>query len=115
MNYELIKRLLCMALLLLAAVPAMRAEDFSAKEVVLEHIKDSHEWHITDLGEGRDKPLIYVSCGTADFLYGMHKPFISALRKNGWEVKHFEKKDAVHEWGFWDEQIKAFIDLIFAD
>ena len=51
MNY--IKRLLCMALLLLAAMPAMRAEDFSAKEVVLEHIKDSHEWHITDLGEGK--------------------------------------------------------------
>ena len=47
------KRLLCMALLLLAMTPAMRAEDFSAKEVVLEHIKDSHEWHVTDLGEGK--------------------------------------------------------------
>jgi len=42
-----------MALLLLAMTPAMRAEDFSAKEVVLEHIKDSHEWHVTDLGEGK--------------------------------------------------------------
>ena len=47
------KRLLCMALLLLTMVPAMKAEDFSAKEVVLEHIKDSHEWHVTDLGEGK--------------------------------------------------------------
>lgn len=47
------KRLLCMALLLLAMTPAMRAEDFSAKEVVLEHIKDSHEWHVTDLGKGK--------------------------------------------------------------
>ena len=52
MNYNL-KRLLCMALLLLAMAPAMRAEDFSAKEVVLEHIKDSHEWHVTDYGEGK--------------------------------------------------------------
>ena len=52
MNYNL-KRLLCMALLLLAMTPAMMAEDFSAKEVVLEHIKDSHEWHVTDLGEGK--------------------------------------------------------------
>ena len=42
-----------MALLLLTMVPAMKAEDFSAKEVVLEHIKDSHEWHVTDLGEGK--------------------------------------------------------------
>ena len=47
------KRLLCMALMLLAMVPAMKAEDFSAKEVVLEHIKDSHDWHVTDLGEGK--------------------------------------------------------------
>ena len=47
------KRLLCMALLLLAMMPAVKAEDFSAKEVVLEHIKDSHEWHVTDLGEGK--------------------------------------------------------------
>ena len=58
------------------------------------------------------KPLIYVSCGTADFLYPVHMPFISALEKNGWPVKHYEKPDAVHEWGFWDEQIKAFIELI---
>lgn len=42
-----------MALMLMALMPAMKAEDFSAKEVVLEHIKDSHEWHITDFGEGK--------------------------------------------------------------
>ena len=53
MNYELIKRLLSVALLVFALVPVMKAEDFSAKEVVLEHIKDSHEWHVTDLGEGK--------------------------------------------------------------
>ena len=53
MNYELIKRLLSVALLVFALVPAMNAEGFSAKEVVLEHIKDSHEWHVTDLGEGK--------------------------------------------------------------
>ena len=48
-----IKRLLSVALLMFALVPAMKAEDFSAKEVVLEHIKDSHEWHVTDYGEGK--------------------------------------------------------------
>ncbi len=51
MNRNNIKRLLCMALLLLAVMPAMKAQGFSAKEVVLEHIKDSHEWHITGEGE----------------------------------------------------------------
>ena len=45
-----------MALLLLALVPATRAEDFSAKEVVLEHIKDSHEWHVW--GEGENSIVI---------------------------------------------------------
>ena len=48
-----IKRLLSVALLMFALVPAMVAEDFSAKEVVLEHIKDSHDWHVTDLGGGK--------------------------------------------------------------
>ncbi|MBP5340462.1 MAG: F0F1 ATP synthase subunit A [Prevotella sp.] len=50
MNRKL-KRLLCLALLLLTLTPSARAEEFSAKEVVLEHIKDSHEWHITGEGE----------------------------------------------------------------
>jgi len=40
-----------MALMLLAMVPAMKAEDFSAKDVVLEHIKDSHDWHVWGEGE----------------------------------------------------------------
>ena len=56
MNYELIKRLLSVALLLFALVPATKAEDFSAKEVVLEHIKDSHEWHVW--GEGENSIVI---------------------------------------------------------
>ena len=50
-----IRLLLCLTLVAMIAVP-VKAE-ISAKEVVLEHIKDSHEWHITDLGEGRD-PLV---------------------------------------------------------
>ena len=60
------------------------------------------------------KPWLYVSCGTKDFLFDQHKAFAPALRKNGWEVISHEEPDAVHEWGFWDEQIKAFIELIYA-
>ncbi len=51
MNCKL-KRLLYIALLLFLLCPQASAEAFSAKEVVLEHIKDSHEWHVTDLGNG---------------------------------------------------------------
>ena len=58
------------------------------------------------------KPWLYVSCGTKDFLYEQHRVFVPALRKNGWEVLSHEEPDAVHEWGFWDHEIKAFIELI---
>ena len=51
MNYKLIRRFCILLLMLLAMTPTASAEDFSAKEVVLEHIKDSHEWHVTGEGE----------------------------------------------------------------
>ena len=76
MNYKL-KRLLCMALLLLALVPAMKAEDFSAKEVVLEHIKDSHDWHVTDLGEGT--ALRGGTCSARRSLSTMPPPTVCAM------------------------------------
>ena len=54
-----IKRLLCVALVAFAMMPQAWAEGFSAKEVVLEHIKDSHDWHITDVksADGHVKPI----------------------------------------------------------
>lgn len=49
-----IKRLFIMAMVLIAAMPVVAANDkgsgFNPKELVLEHIKDSHEWHVTDIG-----------------------------------------------------------------
>lgn len=55
------------------------------------------------------KPRLYVSCGTADFLYGQHLDFVPALEEHGWNVTHYEKPEAIHEWGFWDEEIEKFI------
>ena len=57
MNFEL-KKLLFMAMVLLALTPGAWAADFSAKEVVLEHIKDSHEWHVW--GEGENSIVIHL-------------------------------------------------------
>lgn len=51
-------RLLCVTVLMLQAfVGTAKAagQDADIKEVVLEHIKDSYDWHITDIG---DKPLV---------------------------------------------------------
>ena len=63
--------------------------------------------------EAPHKPRLYVSCGTADFLYGQHKKFIPALKKAGWDVTAYEEPDATHEWGFWDREIRKFIEFCF--
>lgn len=82
----------------------------------LDHLKGTEIDNMYMLVQNRNavhKPRIYVSCGTADFLYPQHFPFVNALQDNGWEVTHYEKPEATHEWGFWDEQIKAFIEFIY--
>ena len=61
------------------------------------------------------KPRLYISCGTADFLYDQHQAFVPALEKHGWPVTHYEEPGIGHEWAFWDAQIKRFIEMIFAD
>ncbi|MBQ2954598.1 MAG: esterase family protein [Clostridia bacterium] len=61
------------------------------------------------------KPRLYVSCGTADFLYGQHQRFVPALQAHGWDVTHHEEPDAVHEWGFWDREIARFIPWMLGE
>ncbi len=58
------------------------------------------------------KPWLYVSCGTADFLYEQHQHFVPALRENSWQVIDHEEPGKGHEWDFWDAEIKKFIDMI---
>ena len=55
-----IKQLLCISLLLLIITPAFAAENqdgggLDTKGVVMGHIKDSYNWHITNIG---DKPVV---------------------------------------------------------
>lgn len=59
------------------------------------------------------KPRLYVSCGTKDFLYDLHQEFVPALQENGWDVTRYDEPDTVHEWGFWDREIRKFIEFIF--
>ncbi len=64
-------------------------------------------------GGAEHKPRLYVSCGTADFLYGQHQKFVPAAKKAGWDVTAYEEPDATHEWGFWDREIRKFIAFCF--
>ena len=61
------------------------------------------------------KPRLYVSCGTADYLYGHHQKFVPALKKANWDVTSYEEPDAVHEWGFWDREIAKFIPFCMGE
>ncbi len=60
------------------------------------------------------KPRLYISCGTADFLYEQHGRFIPALQKQGWDVTRYDEPEATHEWGFWDREIEKFIEFALA-
>ena len=59
------------------------------------------------------KPRIYISCGTEDFLYHQHQAFVPGLIEAGWDVTRHDEPGAIHEWGFWDQEIKKFIDFIY--
>ena len=65
--------------------------------------------------EAEHKPRLYVSCGTADFLYGHHTKFVPALKKHGWDVTHYEEPEASHTWSFWDQEIRKFIHFCFEE
>lgn len=71
---------------------------------------DCDLFHLMEKNAGAPhKPRLYVSCGTADFLYQEFLKFVPALKKAGWDVTSYEEPDAVHEWGFWDREIAKFI------
>lgn len=77
---------------------------------------DNDLFHLLQVHAGDERrPRLYVSCGTADFLYGAHQKFVPEAERLGWDVTHFEKPDAVHEWGFWDEQIRFFIPWMLGE
>ena len=61
------------------------------------------------------KPRLYVSCGTADYLYGHHQKFVPALEKQGWDVTRYDEPDSVHEWGFWDREIAKVIPWMMGE
>lgn len=55
------------------------------------------------------KPRLYVSCGTADFLYGHHGKFCREAVNRGWQLQRHDEPDASHEWSFWDSQVEYFL------
>ncbi|MBR3295454.1 MAG: hypothetical protein IKI62_04320 [Clostridia bacterium] len=64
------------------------------------------------VADGKQFPKIYMACGCKDRLYDINVEFRDHLIKLGADVTWDEMPEYAHEWPFWDEQIKRFLDWI---
>ena len=53
----------------------------------------------------------YVACGTQDFLYGQFQEWKKRIGSYPVQVINQQWK-GTHEWGFWDQCIKKYLDLV---
>ncbi len=70
---------------------------------------------LADLLAHPDKPrLVWVGCGTEDFLYARNQKFLAWLTENS--VTHTAHiTDGGHSWPIWRAYIEEFLPLIFRD
>ncbi|MDR0908754.1 MAG: hypothetical protein LBM77_03210 [Spirochaetaceae bacterium] len=62
--------------------------------------------------EVKDKPRIYMACGTEDFLYKVDIDCRDALIKGGYDV-FWEEWPGIHDWIFWDAAMKRMLKHFF--
>ena len=56
-------------------------------------------------------PMVYMACGTEDFLMDVNQDFSDYL--NAHDVPHtFETGSGGHEWAFWDKYIQRALDVL---
>ena len=79
-----------------------------------EFAKDVHKRQVVDsaVKSGKQLPKMYVSCGTDDSLYGVHKDFCKFLKDKKVDFTEFEQEGMAHEWDFWDSEGKKLIDWL---
>ena len=81
-------------------------KDLEGTEFDLYHVVDSA------VKSGKQLPKMYVSCGTDDSLYGVHKDFCKFLKDKKVDFTEFEQEGMAHEWDFWDSEGKKLIDWL---
>ena len=63
-----------------------------------------------------DMPKIYMSCGTADFLYPAYEDFKKMTIERGYDDIIFEEEDGYsHEWRFWGIYIERVLNRFISD
>ncbi|NLM76686.1 MAG: esterase family protein [Ruminococcaceae bacterium] len=58
---------------------------------------------------GKNKPAIFMACGTDDFLWEDNLRFRPYLEQLGYKVSWHQKDGIGHEWGYWDETIRQVL------
>ena len=55
-------------------------------------------------------PELYQACGTKDFLYEMNRDVHRRLTEQGAEIVYHEVPEHMHNWDFWDLEIRRILD-----
>lgn len=63
-------------------------------------------------GRRPEKPRIYMTCGTEDFLHSMNVRFGSHLQKLGFDAV-YEEWSGSHDWYFWNESLHRALAHFF--
>ncbi len=57
------------------------------------------------------KPMLYMGCGTEDFLYDDNKRMKAHLKKLKMDFA-WKERPGTHEWGFWDTEIQSVLNWL---
>ncbi|HET6486139.1 MAG TPA: alpha/beta hydrolase family protein [Spirochaetia bacterium] len=77
---------------------------------------DRDLFHLADAlpPAARARLRLYQCCGTEDFLYQDNLLFRDHARRLGLDLS-FSDGPGDHEWGYWDRQVKDFLDWLLKD
>lgn len=64
--------------------------------------------------ENGQVPELYQSCGTEDFLYKLNQGVHEKLEKMGVKTVYKEVPGYMHNWEFWDLEIRSILDWMFS-
>lgn len=58
-----------------------------------------------------ERPRVFLSCGTEDFLYGDNQRFRAHLREKGVDFAYAEGP-GTHDWAFWERMLTPMLDFL---
>lgn len=69
-------------------------------------------FHLATTLQGKENlPYYYVSCGIEDMLYPANKAFNELATSLNIPLDYSERP-GIHEWGFWDEEVRIFMKKV---